>query len=67
MMIQNDSLKIGSKIFKSRLMIGTGKYQSSKIMVDSLESSKSEIVTVAIRRIISVFCFGIIVFISVYH
>jgi len=32
-------------------MIGTGKYQSSQLMVDSLESSKSEIITVAIRRI----------------
>ena len=50
-MIEKDTLKIGSKIFKSRLMIGTGKYQSQKIMVDSLESSKSEIITVAIRRI----------------
>ena len=50
-MIQEDTLKIGRKIFKSRLMIGTGKYQSPKIMVDSLESSKSEIITVAIRRI----------------
>ena len=47
----NDTLKIGSKIFNSRLMIGTGKYQSPQIMVDSLESSKSEIITVAIRRI----------------
>jgi len=50
-MIQRDTLRIGSKIFKSRLMIGTGKYQSSKLMVDSLESSKSDIITVAIRRI----------------
>ena len=50
-MIQKDTLKIGSKIFKSRLMVGTGKYKSQKIMVDSLESSKSEIITVAIRRI----------------
>jgi len=50
-MIQKDTLKIGRKIFNSRLMIGTGKYQSPEIMVDSLESSKSEIITVAIRRI----------------
>ncbi len=50
-MIPKDTLRIGRKIFKSNLMIGTGKYQSSQIMVDSLESSKSEIVTVAIRRI----------------
>tara|TARA_B100000963_G_scaffold299058_1_gene270976 strand:- start:128 stop:922 length:795 start_codon:yes stop_codon:yes gene_type:complete len=50
-MIQKDTLKIGKKIFNSRLMIGTGKYQSKKIMIDSLTSSKSEIITVAIRRI----------------
>jgi len=50
-MIQKDTLKIGRKIFNSRLMIGTGKYQSPKIMVDSLENSNSEIITVAIRRI----------------
>ena len=50
-MTPKDTLKIGSKIFNSRLMIGTGKYQSPQIMVDSLESSKSEIITVAIRRI----------------
>tara|TARA_B100000212_G_scaffold266914_1_gene206355 strand:+ start:72 stop:875 length:804 start_codon:yes stop_codon:yes gene_type:complete len=53
-MIQNDKkdiLKIGRKIFKSRLMLGTGKYQSPQIMIDSLENSKSEIITVAIRRI----------------
>jgi len=50
-MIHKETLRIGGKIFNSRLMIGTGKYQSSQIMVDSLERSKSEIITVAIRRI----------------
>ena len=50
-MIKKDTFKIGSKTFKSRLMIGTGKYKSPKIMIDSIESSKSEIITVAIRRI----------------
>ena len=50
-MIQKDQLKIGKKFFNNRLMVGTGKYQSPEVMVNSLESSKSEIVTVAIRRI----------------
>ena len=50
-MHQKEKLQIGKKIFDSRLMIGTGKYQSPQMMVDSLESSKSEIITVAIRRI----------------
>ena len=50
-MNQKDTLKIGEKIFNSRLMIGTGKYQTPNIMIDSLESSKSEIITVAIEEL----------------
>ena len=46
-----DYLKIAKKTFKSRLMLGTGKYQSSELMINSLEKSECEIVTVAIRRI----------------
>ena len=46
-----DYLHIGNKTFKSRLMLGTGKYQSSALMSQSLNKSKCEIVTVAIRRI----------------
>ena len=44
-------LKIGNKEFKSRLLVGTGKYSSLKIMQQSLVNSKCEIVTVAVRRI----------------
>tara|TARA_B100000212_G_scaffold331732_1_gene299271 strand:+ start:95 stop:889 length:795 start_codon:yes stop_codon:yes gene_type:complete len=50
-MIQRDTLQIGKKFFNSRLMIGTGKYQSPQMMVNSLENSQSEIITVAVRRI----------------
>ena len=50
-MSNKDLLKIGNKTFASRLMVGTGKYQSPQIMIDSLENSHSEIITVAIRRI----------------
>ena len=46
-----DYLTIGNKTFTSRLMLGTGKYQSSKLMIESLEKSECEIVTVAVRRI----------------
>ena len=46
-----DYLKIADKKFKSRLMLGTGKYQSSTLMIDSLKKSECEIVTVAVRRI----------------
>ncbi len=51
--MQNDNqlLKIGNKEFKSRLLIGTGKYTSLEVMQKSLCNSKCEIVTVAVRRV----------------
>ena len=45
------SLLIGGKQFSSRLMVGTGKYQSNQDMVESLSNSETEIITVAVRRI----------------
>ena len=47
----NNLLKIGNKEFKSRLLVGTGKYSSLELMQKSLMHSKCEIVTVAVRRI----------------
>ena len=44
-------LKIGNKEFKSRLLVGTGKYSSIEVMKKSLINAKCEIVTVAVRRI----------------
>lgn len=46
-----DNLKIGNKVFSSRLMLGTGKYKTIQDGIDSIESSQCEIVTVAIRRL----------------
>jgi thiazole synthase len=46
-----DKLKIGEKLFNSRLMLGTGKYRTTKDAISSIESSDCEIVTVAIRRL----------------
>lgn len=46
-----DELKIGNKSFKSRLMLGTGKYKTTNDAIKSIESSDCEIVTVAIRRL----------------
>lgn len=46
-----DILKIGNKIFQSRLMLGTGKYKTTQQGVDSIITSECQIVTVAIRRI----------------
>ncbi len=47
----DDILEIGGRRFKSRLMVGTGKYTSYEVMVKALEESGAEVVTVAIRRV----------------
>lgn len=38
-------------MFSSRLLLGTGKFSSSKIMREAIEASGTEIVTVALRRV----------------
>jgi len=47
----NDKLIIAGKEFDSRLFIGTGKFSSNKIMADAIESSGTQMVTVALRRV----------------
>lgn len=49
--MEDKALKIGKREFKSRLLVGTGKYASFEIMKQALEASGAEIVTVAIRRL----------------
>lgn len=44
-------LVIGGKEFTSRLMLGTGKYRTHEEMVGAFEESKTQIITVALRRI----------------
>ncbi|MCC7374846.1 MAG: thiazole synthase [Verrucomicrobiales bacterium] len=44
------SLVIAGRTFRSRLIVGTGKFSSPEAMRDALESSGAEIVTVALRR-----------------
>ena len=46
-----DKLVIAGRTFNSRLMTGTGKYGSIKLMQQSIAASGSEIVTVAVRRV----------------
>jgi thiazole synthase len=43
-------LTIAGRQFRSRLMIGTGKFSSPEAMADALAASSTEIVTVALRR-----------------
>ncbi|MCB4203928.1 thiazole synthase [Deferribacterales bacterium Es71-Z0220] len=49
-MFKNELIIDGRK-FKSRLMIGTGKFQSNEVMKQAIEASGAEIVTVALRRV----------------
>ena len=44
-------LEIAGKVFHSRLILGTGKYRTMEEMVESIEASGTEMVTVAIRRL----------------
>lgn len=47
----NDSLQIANKTFNSRLFLGTGKYSNPEIMQQTLLSSETELVTMALRRV----------------
>lgn len=44
-------LVVGGRAFKSRLMVGTGKYADNRTMVNAIEASGAEVVTVAVRRV----------------
>jgi thiazole synthase len=44
-------LTVGGRSFRSRLMVGTGKYRTNDAMVRAIEASGAEIVTVAVRRV----------------
>jgi thiazole synthase len=43
-------LKIGEKLFQSRLLLGTGKYPNYDIQKEAVEVSESEILTFSVRR-----------------
>lgn len=46
-----DELIIAGRSFRSRLLLGTGKFSSPEIMKAAIEASGAEIVTVALRRV----------------
>ena len=46
-----DNLTIAKKKFKSRLIVGTGKYKSMSDCAKAIKLSCAEIVTVAVRRV----------------
>jgi thiazole synthase len=47
----HDPLVIAGRAFSSRLLLGTGKFPSSKVMGAAARAAQSEIVTVALRRV----------------
>jgi thiazole synthase len=49
--MNDQPLVIAGREFRSRLIVGTGKYATLELMKQSLEESGSEIVTVAVRRV----------------
>lgn len=50
MVSPDNSLVIAGRKFRSRLMIGTGKFSAPEVMEKALAASGTEIVTVALRR-----------------
>ena len=48
--IETAPLTIGNHVLRSRLVVGTGKYESHELMQDALARSGCDAVTVAVRR-----------------
>lgn len=49
--LNDPPLVVGGRTFRSRLLIGTGKYQSNAQMLQAIEATGAEVVTVAVRRV----------------
>ena len=49
--MSDDPLTIAGKTFRSRLIVGTGKFPSNSIMVQAHQASGAQMVTVAVRRV----------------
>ena len=47
----DDPLTIAEQNFASRLLIGSSSFPNNQVMLDSIEASSAQIVTVAIRRV----------------
>ena len=49
--MKNDQLVLAKKKFKSRLIVGTGKYKSMSACAKAIKISGADLVTVAVRRV----------------
>ncbi len=47
---EDDPFRIGGHTLSSRLILGSGKYDSFEIMQESIEASETQCVTIAVRR-----------------
>lgn len=47
----DDPLRIADRTFESRLIVGTGKYETPDTMVEAIRASGAGMVTVAVRRV----------------
>ena len=50
-MAKENSLEIAGRSFQSRLIMGTSRYPNQQVLLDALEASGTEMVTVSIRRV----------------
>ena len=49
--LKKDNLKVAGKLFKSRLIVGTGKYKNFLETAKAVQASGADMVTVAVRRV----------------
>ena len=49
--VEDKEFTIAGKKFSSRFLIGTSRYPNQQVMMDAIEASGAEIVTVAVRRV----------------
>src|SRR2546429_9969772 len=49
--VESDPFVVGARTFRSRLLVGTGKFASHALMRAAVLASGAEIVTVALRRV----------------
>ncbi len=49
--VRDEPLVIAGRTLRSRLMVGTGKYRSNQEMLEAIDASGAEVVTVAVRRV----------------
>jgi len=49
--MSNDTYQLGSHTFRSRLIVGSGKYSSLETQLDATKASGADMITVALRRV----------------